>query len=377
MRATQPLLIFVLVIALIYPSNSMQNNVYAVSDQSESVYTPFDKVLIRIFSPDSNQDHNQIDTIRVLISSSFSQKEFLLAETGLNTSIFEEDIRLSPDLSKFPGDIQTRREDGLSVSFRIDEDTVVTQSIFINYHVGNASFDKPSYGFGDQAKITVEDRDMNRNPDTIDTLSARIWSDNDRGGLFVTLRETGASTGIFEEIVTFTVDEESSGTRLRVSDGDTLVLKYTDNTLPPPAALAADGIETVEVREIFADSIFGKYVPSTQRAPAAEPTLVNSFGEDVSQIFTGEQLLIQSEVTNEQNKKQPFTYIVQVKDSEGITVSLSWITVELQPNESLKVAQSWLPSIPGNYSVEIFVWEGLTNPTALSPPRIKNIKVLQ
>jgi len=376
MQATRRSLILALVIVLIYSSHSMQN-VYAAPDQSESVYTPFDKVVIRIFSPDSNQDRNEIDTIRVLISSSFSQKEFVLPETGLSTAIFEDDIRLSPDLSKFPGDIQTRREDGLSVSFRIDEDTVVTQSIFINYHVGDASFDKLSYGFGDQAKITVKDRDMNRNPDTIDTLSARIWSDSDRGGLFVTLRETGSSTGIFEEIITFTPDEESTGTRLRVSDGDTLMLKYTDNTLPPPAALAADGIETVEVREIFANSIFGKYVQSTQRAPAAEPTLVNSFGESISQIFADEQLLIQSEVTNEQNKKQPFAYIVQVKDSEGITVSLSWITAELPPNESLKVAQSWFPSMPGNYSVEIFVWESLTNPSALSPPRMKNVQVLK
>lgn len=350
-------------------------SVHAATDKTE--YTPFDKVIIRILSPDSNEDHDVIDTIRVLISSTFSSREFTFSETGPNTSMFEKDIRLSPDLSKFPGDVQTRREDGLTVSFRIDEDTVVTQSIFVNYHVGAASFDKPSYGFGDQARIAVQDPDMNRNPDTIDTVSARLWSDSDRGGLLITLRETDAGSGIFEEIVTFTSDEESAGTRLRVSDGDTLVLKYTDDTLPAPAALAADGIETVEVREIFANSLFGNYVSNMERAPAADPMLVNTFGENVSQIRTGEQLLIQSEVTNAQNRKQAFAYIVQVKDSEGLPVSLSWITAELPPSESLKAAQSWLPSIPGNYSVEVFVWESLADPVALSPPRMKNIQVTQ
>ena len=105
--------------------------------------------------------------------------------------------------------------------------------------------------------------------------------------------------------------------------------------------------------------------------------LLNSFGETVSQVFTGEQLLIQSELTNSQTKKQQFTYIVQVADSEGITVSLSWVTSELPPKESLRVAQSWLPSAPGNYSIKIFVWESLTNPTALSPARMKNIDVLK
>jgi hypothetical protein len=376
MQAIQLSLVSILAIIMIYPYQSMQSDVYAQQDQSGTVYTPFDKVLIKIFSPDSNQDRDRIDTIKVLISSSFSQKQLSLPETGLSTGVFEDDIRLSPDLSKFPGDIQTRREDGLSVQFRIDEDTVVTQSIFVNYHIGTAFFDKESYKIGDEATITITDRDMNRNPDTIDTLDARIWSDSDRGGLFVTLRETGAATAVFEEIVTFTMDEESSGTRLRVSDGDRIVLKYTDNTLPPPAALSADGIQTVEVREIFAESIFGEDVASIDKAPASEPVLVDSFGKDVSGVFVGEQILIQSEITNKQSKKQPFVYIVQVKDSEGITASLSWVSAELPPNDSLKVAQSWLPSASGEYSIEIFVWDNFANLGALSPSRMKIVHVL-
>lgn len=376
MKVKQLSFLAILAMTVIYPYQSAQNIAYAQLDEPGTVYTPFDKVLIKIFSPDSNQDRDRIDTIRVMISSSFSQKQLSLPETGLSTGVFEDDIRLSPDLSKFPGDVQTRREDGLSVQFRIDEDTVVTQSIFVNYHVGTASFDKTSYKFGDQATITVTDRDMNRNPDTIDTLDARIWSDSDRGGLFVTLRETGAATGVFEEIMTFTLDEESSGTRLRVTEGDRIILKYTDSTLPPPAALSADGIETVEVREIFAESIFGQETPSMDRAPASEPVIVDSFGKAVSQIFVGEQILVQSEVTNTQSKKQPFVYILQVKNSEGITESLSWISAQLPANESLKVAQSWMPSGPDEYTVQIFVWDSLTNLAPLSPVRMKTVSVL-
>ncbi len=376
MKIRQISFLAILAAAIIYPYQSMQNIAYAQLDQSGTVYTPFDKVVIKIFSPDSNQDRDRIDTIRVMISSSFSQKQLSLPETGLSTGVFEDDIRLSPDLVKFPGDVQTRREDGLSISFRIDEDTVVTQSIFVNYHVGTAFFDNVSYKLGDQATITVTDRDMNRNPDTIDTLDARVWSDSDRGGLFVTLRETGAATGVFEEIMTFTLDEESSGTRLRVTEGDRIIMKYTDSTLPPPAALSADGIETVEVREIFAESIFGQETPSMDRAPASEPVIVDSFGKAVSQIFVGEQILVQSEVTNTQSKKQPFVYILQVKNSEGITESLSWISAQLPANESLKVAQSWMPSGPDEYSIEIFVWDSLTNLAPLSPVRVKTVNVL-
>ncbi|MEM2759578.1 MAG: hypothetical protein QXW73_02155 [Nitrososphaerales archaeon] len=280
---------------------------------------------------------------------------------------------MSPDLLKFPGDIQTRRDDGLSVSFRIDSDTVVTESIFINYHAGNAFFDKQSYVFGDMATITVEDRDMNRNPDTVDTVSVRIWSDSDRGGLFVILRETGASTGVFQEVITFTNDDASSGNRLKVSEGDTLVLKYTDSTLPPPAKLDADGIETVEVKEVFAFSLFGYKGVGT--VSFSEPVLLNSSGQEISKIIAGEHLIIRSEITNESNIDQSFVYVVKIVDEYGVTVSLSWVTSELTRNSSFTATQSWLPSASGYYVIETFVWEDLQSVTALSPAKSVPIQV--
>lgn len=373
----RPLSLVSVLMLLLYPSAQISVDIASAQPESEpeTVYTPFDKVIIRIYSPDSNQNRNEIDTIAVLITGSFSQKEFLLRETGLNTSIFEKDIRLSPDLSKFPGDIQTRREDGLSVTFRIDSDTVVTQSIFINYHVGKAAFDKPSYGLGDQARIVVQDRDMNRNPDTVDTLTARIWSNTDRGGLFVTLRETGASTGIFEEFVTFTTSEESSGTRLRVTDGDNLVLKYSDSTLPPPAALKADGIETVEVQEIFAYSMFGSRPAFPESVSSSEPSLLDYTGERLTQINAGEHIIIKSEIINNRNAEQPFVYIVQVKNEDGSVVSLSWLASELASNGSFVATQSWLPSVSGNYVVETFVWEDLEKAIVLSETRSTTVQV--
>lgn len=343
--------------------------------QSDTDYTPFDKVFLRIYSPDSNEDHNQIDTIEVLVTSSFSHKEFLMSETGLNTSVFEEEIRLSPNLSKFPGDVQTRRDDGVSATFRIDSDTVVTQSIYVNYHVGSARFDKPSYSFGDEAKIIINDRDMNRHPDTVDTLTARIWSGADRGGLFITLRETGASTGLFEEFITFSLDDASSGTRLKVFDSDTVTLKYSDSTLPPPAALAADGVETVEIEEIFASSTFGESISTFQRVSVSDLALINSEGERISKIAKGDQILVQTELKNLQGRKQPFVYVLLVKDSHGITESISWIRAELSPLQQYKVAQSWIPSSSDLYQVEVFVWENLEQSLALSSVSTISIEV--
>ncbi|MFQ5969696.1 MAG: hypothetical protein ACE5J2_04300 [Nitrososphaerales archaeon] len=342
---------------------------------NSSDYTPFDRMIITLTDSRSNSDSDRIDTVQVTVAGGASTEKIPLRETGYSTGVFSGEIKLSPDLSKFPGDMQVRRDDGLTVSFRADADNIITETVFIVYHEGVVSFDSSSYQITEEARVSVTDRDANMNPNTFDVVGVKIWSSTDVNGLTLKLRETDRSSGIFEEHLLFTLKDTSSGNRLKVADSDVISVRYTDNTLPQPAKLAADGIQTLDVKDVVATSIFGKQIPSTQRAPASEPVLLNSFGGSVTQLFTGEQVLIQSQITNKQDKKQPFAYLVQVKDSSGITVSLSWVISELPASDSLNVAQSWLPNVAGQYTVEIFVWESLQNPTALSPIRVKNIQV--
>ncbi|MEM2759577.1 MAG: hypothetical protein QXU32_08305 [Nitrososphaerales archaeon] len=342
-----------------------------------STYTPFDMMVVTLTDSSLDTDSESIETVQVTISGSSASEKIILRETTRDSGIFQSEIRLTPDPSRYLGDMQVRRDDGITIAYRADAENVITQTVFIEYNEAVVSFDKTSYQLMDIARVRLTERDANVNPIVPDVVSVKVWSDTDTNGLALMLRETDRSSGIFEEELLFTLTDASSGNRLKVSEGDTINASYVDSTLPAPAPLSADGISTLESKTIVSSGVFGKQIPSTQRAPAAEPTLVNSFGQIISQALTGEQLLIQSEVTNTQNKKQPFAYIVQVKDADGITVSLSWVTSELPPNETLKVAQSWLPSRPGSYSIEIFVWESLTNPTALSPTRAKNVDVLR
>ena len=50
------------------------------------------------------------------------------------------------------------------------------------------------------------------------------------------------------------------------------------------------------------------------------------------------------------------------------TQALSWIEGTLNSNESFSPTTSWVPTKEGDYHVVFFVWESVTNPTALSPP---------
>jgi len=88
-----------------------------------------------------------------------------------------------------------------------------------------------------------------------------------------------------------------------------------------------------------------------------------------------EQIMIVADVSNSQNIQQPFAYLTQVTNDENIVVSLSWLTGSLSPNQSLSPAQSWMPTKSGLYTIEIFVWESINNPEALSPSLSMTVNV--
>ena len=90
----------------------------------------------------------------------------------------------------------------------------------------------------------------------------------------------------------------------------------------------------------------------------------------------GKQVQVTTDVTNGQNRAQPFAYIVQIENQDGVVYSLSWIAGTLDAGQSLSPSQSWTPTEPGTYTAQIFVWESVGNPDALSPPLAMKIVVL-
>lgn len=92
-------------------------------------------------------------------------------------------------------------------------------------------------------------------------------------------------------------------------------------------------------------------------------------------VHTNKQVQITADVTNGLDRDQSFAYIVQVLDKNGVVIQLSWLTGTLSAGQSLNPSQSWTPTMPGNYTAQIFVWSGIDNPDALSPPLLMKISV--
>jgi hypothetical protein len=381
------------------------SNFGATVELDQKVYTWSDKVFITIVAPDHNFDSNLVDEIgdtnvdKITVATRGSKlNTYKLVETGTDTGIFTGEVILTgfahdadgdgttgvvgtgADLTgvgPFPatgggptnGFLPADDDDGITVSFEFTEDETVVGSALVRWNIGEVQFLEASYPATGQGVVRVVDPDMNWNPEAIDNFDVDVWSDSDAGGIDLTVTETNEATGIFEGTIFFSVTDESSGHRLRVAEGDTVTAEYEDNTLPSPYT-------TADELEVAATTFIGSIVPPLERAPATNPRIVDAFGNELDEVNVDQQVQITADLANGQDRDQSFAYLVQIQDEDGVTVSLSWITGSLAPGQSLNPAQSWTPTSPGTYNVQIFVWESVDNPDALSPPVSTTVTVV-
>ena len=92
-------------------------------------------------------------------------------------------------------------------------------------------------------------------------------------------------------------------------------------------------------------------------------------------LLVDEQIMIMTNISNNQDVQQNFAYITQVKNDDQFVISLSWLTGSLSPRQMFSPAQSWTPTESGIYHIQIFVWKSITNPEALSPPLSMTVNV--
>ncbi|MCJ8307039.1 MAG: hypothetical protein HRU07_08340 [Nitrosopumilus sp.] len=106
----------------------------------------------------------------------------------------------------------------------------------------------------------------------------------------------------------------------------------------------------------------------------AEPVTTQIISDEKI-LVVDEQIMIMTDISNNQDVQQNFAYITQVKNNDGVVISLSWLTGSLSPRQTFSPTQSWIPTESGVFHIQIFVWEGIDNPDALSPPLSMTVNV--
>ncbi|TLX81350.1 MAG: hypothetical protein E6L00_07070 [Thaumarchaeota archaeon] len=357
----------------------------------KKAYTWSSLVHILVYAPDFDSDPNLVDTIDVSVSTrGHTISPYKLVETGTHTGIFAGSVTLTGDPSlkgaggvdgqgmnptgiqsgNGPNDgfLPSENSDGVTVSFEYTKDQTVTSSALVQWNIGQIQWLQQNYQVNEQGVFQIIDQDMNLDPKAIDKFETNVWSDSDSGGTKITMTETGKDTGIFQGNVYFTTESHSSGEQLHVTHGDTITGEYIDSTLPYPHS------PSDEIRLTATTSIGTSLLPLEQ-VNSSNPRITDSMGNTITTIKANQQILIEADLQNMQQKDQPFAYLVQVGDSNGITLSLSWITGKLGASQFLNLAESWSPPAPGSYTAQIFVWQSLSEPNALSLPLSTTINV--
>ena len=380
------LLGFLLILAPVFAESIPDyNNPYAPIFTDKPVYSWTDKIIISIIAPSWNSSPNQINSIgdseshAIKISSGEnSLKPYRLTETSPNSGIFSGEITLTGFLHDVDGDgnfdtnpktigngptdgfLESDMDDSISISFEFADGVVLVESVPVTWNHGTIKFSKDIFLSNDLIEIRVIDPDLNLNPEMIDTVNIDVFSDSDASGLSITAIETSERSGSF--VSTFSLSENiSSGNRLYVNPGDTIIAKYDDHTLPKPFSKSdSQYVQTSAVVDYSTSPI--------NRIQASPIFLSDGFGTPVTSFLPNTQMQIVGTIENEINYDQEFVYFFQIKNSDNTITSLSWIQGKLSPNQILEISQSWVPANSDNYILETYVWNSLNELIALSPP---------
>jgi len=358
---------------------------YAPIFFDKTTYTWTDKIKISIIAPSWNTDRYLIDSIGntedhpIKISTrEHSLKPYRFTETDVNSGIFTAEVILTGfshdangdgDIDTTPrtfgngptnGFLEVDRDSAITISFEFADGVVLTESVPVSWNLGIIQFSKDIFLSDDSVIVRVIDLDMNLNPEAINHIPIQLFSDSDIAGIKVNAVESTESSGLFTATVSLSQTLSSSGNRLYSIPGDKIFAKYDDYTLPKPYSTSDNlGIETFARIE--------SSIPPINLLENSQIFLSDSLGNQLLSFSSNHQMQIVGTITNDQNFKQKFIYLFQVKNDVSSVESISWIQGELSPQQSLDVSQSWIPTKSGTYIIETFVWNSLGNPMALSP----------
>ena len=361
------------------------DNPYSPIFTDKPVYSWTEKIKMTILAPSWNADRYLIDSIGddedhpiELSTREHSLTQYRFTETDVNSGIFTAEIILTGfshdadgdgDVDTTPrtigtgptsGFLEVDRDSAITISFEFADGVVLTESVPVQWNIGQIQFSEENYLSEKIALIRVIDSDLNLNPESLDHMPVQISSTSDITGIEIDAVETSESSGIFVATISFTQNLSSSGNRLFVLPGDTIFAKYNDHTLPKPYSIS-DNLEITTFAHVDSS------IPTLQRLQSLPITLSDTFGNPLTKISINDQIQIVGTISNDQNFKQKFVYLFQVKDENNFTVSVSWIQGEISENQNLQVSQSWVPKKTGAYAIETYIWNSLTNTAPLSP----------
>ena len=90
--------------------------------------------------------------------------------------------------------------------------------------------------------------------------------------------------------------------------------------------------------------------------------IVNSFGQKFDSIREDQVLQIAADITNLNDFKHNFAYVVEITDEQNNPVdSIRWMTGTLNPSQTFNVSLSWTPQETGQYSAKVSIGKDMNS----------------
>lgn len=312
-----------------------------------------------------------------------------LEETGPNTGVFRFDIQLvpieggddgepvdvkggsEPRIGVLPGDlVAIRYEESKDATGR---PAILSKVIKVTSWDPEFTPEKESYDEDDRVNILIKDPDANRNPDIADSLTdIRVYSSSDRVGERFSALETDRDSGEFK--LSFLLSSSSRSGSVNAQIGDEVTVEYEDD-FPGDYAERVKDVKKPD-EKFFYTFIVGADKAGINATRPSPPVLQNLQGGELTEIETGQQAILATEIKNNNAREQPFTALVEVRGADNVTVYLQWQTGTLPPNDTILIGLSWTPEEPGSYQVRTFVISGFETPRPLSPIAASEVDVI-
>jgi len=358
-----------------------------------------------------------------------------LQETSANSGVFSGTMEYAiiNQLNQFdPNLIKNLKTFGSNIKFLVNDQltdanaihfsilstpggtsTTVTSQHNLLTHTGKVTLDSPNYRIGSVVTITVNDPDLVTNADTIVTYTSvndptspsddtvgdssgnillEIWIKGFRfhhctvngvtyGGLAATgftLTETGPGTGIFKGLFKMPSQICSEDRTTLISPvGGSVQAWYHD------------------FRDEFGRSVVISStvaVPAKTQPTTQSTTITNQYKTMISKStqisdesgrpllqspHVGQAINFKSMISNKYSQNyQKISYIVQVKDNDNKVVFLKWSESNLVNLSTTNEEIHWIPTSPGFYSAEVYVWNGMDSLVPLIDNNQYKIQVL-
>jgi len=341
-----------------------------------------------------------------------------LEETSANSGMFTGTIEyvVTNQLNQFDSNlIKSLRTISNEIKFLIndelsDEDAInlaysdianvgvtigISATTEIKTQTGSVTLESQTYRFGQPVVVVLTDPDLNTKHDIIDIynvvndpssdaddtvgdtngnilLEIRIKgfryhrctiNSIEYGGLGSTgfsLVETGTDTGIFKG--SFKMPSQicnEAGTRLISPAGGSIEASYFDfrDSSGQPREIGLSFPKSTQSQNQFKIE-----TDSEPNISIEKIQMKDSFNRPILQKpIVGQKINFVTEISNNDQKSQSYSYIMQVKDENNTIVDLRWVDGTVDPTKKKTIEILWEPKISTKYTIEIFVWDGINS----------------